>query len=80
MIAEVALSVFMFTFVIVSLVGLLMVARRELVATGDVKITVNDEAAKALTTPAGGTLLGTLAANSIFISSACGGKGYLWRL
>ena len=75
MIAEVALSVFMFTFVIVSLVGLLMVARRELVATGDVKITVNDEAAKALTTPAGGTLLGTLAANSIFIPSACGGKG-----
>ena len=71
----VTLGVFMFTFVIVSLVGLLMVARRELVATGDVTITVNDEPAKALHTPAGGTLLGTLAANEIFIPSACGGKG-----
>ena len=48
----VTLGVFMFTFVIVSLVGLLMVARRELVATGDVTITVNEEAAKALKTHA----------------------------
>ena len=68
----VSLGVFMFTFVIVSLVALLMVARRELVATGDVTITVNDEPAEALHTPAGGTLLGTLAANQIFIPSACG--------
>ena len=71
----VTLGVFMFTCVIVSLVGLLMVARRELVATGDVTITVNDEPAKALHTPAGGTLLGTLAAHEIFVPSACGGKG-----
>ncbi len=71
----IALGVFMFTFVIVTLVGLLMVARRELVATGDVAITVNDDPDKVLTTPAGGTLLGTLAANKIFIPSACGGKG-----
>ena len=71
----VALGVFMFTFVIVSLVVLLMVARRELVATGDVTILINDDPTKALHTPAGGTLLGTLAANKIFIPSACGGKG-----
>ena len=71
----VTLGVFMFTFVIVSLVGLLMVARRELVATGDVTITVNEEAAKVLHSPVGGTLLGTLAAHKIFIPSACGGKG-----
>ena len=71
----VTLGVVMFTFTIVSLVGLLMVARRQLVATGNVAITVNDNPDKALQTPAGGTLLGTLAANQIFIPSACGGKG-----
>ncbi len=71
----VGLGVFMFTFVIVSLVVVLMAARRELVSTGDVTIVINDDPAKALRTPAGGTLLGTLAANKIFIPSACGGKG-----
>ena len=71
----VTLGVAMFTFVVVSLVGLLMVARRQLVATGDITITVNDDPDKALHTRAGGTLLGTLAASHIFIPSACGGKG-----
>ena len=71
----VALGVTMFTFTIVSLVGLLMVARRQLVSTGEVTITVNDDPEKALHTNAGGTLLGTLAENKIFIPSACGGKG-----
>ena len=71
----VGLGVFMFTSVIVTLVVVLMLARRELVATGEVTITVNDDPDKALTTAAGGTLLGTLSANRIFIPSACGGKG-----
>ena len=71
----VGLGVFMFTFVIVSLVAVLMVARRELVLTGDVTIVINDDPDKALWTAAGGTLLGTLSANQIFIPSACGGKG-----
>ncbi|MCY3846274.1 MAG: NADH:ubiquinone reductase (Na(+)-transporting) subunit F, partial [Acidobacteria bacterium] len=71
----VALGVAMFTFVIVSLVGLLMAARRQLVATGEVTITVNGDAERALRTAAGGTLLGTLADNRLFVPSACGGKG-----
>ena len=71
----VLLGVGMFTFTIVTLVGLLMLARGQLVATGDVAITVNGDSNKALLTSAGGTLLGTLAANQIFIPSACGGKG-----
>lgn len=71
----VALGVFMFTFVIVALAGLIMYARSKLVATGNVTITINDDPDKALVTPAGGTLLGTLSANKIFIPSACGGKG-----
>ena len=71
----VLLGVAMFTGTILSLVAVLMAARRQLVATGDVTITVNGDPEKALTTSAGGTLLGTLAANRIFIPSACGGKG-----
>ena len=71
----VALGVFMFTFVIVTLVAFLMVARSKLVATGEVSIIVNDDLSQALTSLAGGTLLGTLAAEKIFIPSACGGKG-----
>jgi len=74
-VTEVLLGVAMFTLVIVPLVGLLMVARRQLVATGDVTITVNRDPEKALVTAAGGTLLGTLAENHLFIPSACGGKG-----
>jgi len=73
--ATVALGVFMFTFVIVSLVGVLMLARRRLVATGEVTIDINGDADKAITTSAGSTLLGTLASSRIFIPSACGGKG-----
>ena len=71
----VLLGVGMFTFTIVTLVGLLMLARRQLVATGDVTITINGDPEQALCTSAGGTLLGTLSANSIFIPSSCGGKG-----
>ena len=75
MVIEISLGVAMLTAVVVSLVGLLMIARRQLVATGDVTITVNGNADKALQTSAGSTLLGTLADNQIFIPSACGGKG-----
>ena len=71
----VVLGVVMFNAVIVSLVGLLMVARNYLVASGEVTITINDDPDNALKVASGGTLLGTLAANDIFIPSACGGKG-----
>lgn len=71
----VSLGVFLFVFIIVSQVVALMLARRQLVATGNVTITINDDKEKSITTPAGGTLLGTLASNRIFIPSACGGKG-----
>ena len=75
MVIEVSLGVAMLTAVVVSLVGLLMIARRQLVATGDVTITVNGDAEKALQTPAKPSKLGTLADNQIFIPSSCGGKG-----
>ncbi len=71
----ITLGVTVFVAVIVALVVILMAARSKLVATGDVTITINEDPEKALTTPAGGTLLNTLADNKIFIPSACGGKG-----
>ena len=64
-----------FTVVILSLVAILMVARRYLVSSGNVQIEINEDPEHTLTTEAGGTLLGTLASNKIFIPSACGGQG-----
>jgi len=71
----VLMGVAMFCFVILSLVAVLLVAKSQLVASGEVTITINEDPDKALKTPAGSTLLNTLAANKIFIPSACGGKG-----
>ncbi|MBK9702103.1 MAG: NADH:ubiquinone reductase (Na(+)-transporting) subunit F [Betaproteobacteria bacterium] len=72
---EILTGVVMFTAVILLLVAILLAAKRKLVAHGDVSILINDDPAKALKTPAGGTLLETLSNNRIFIPSACGGKG-----
>jgi Na+-transporting NADH:ubiquinone oxidoreductase subunit F len=74
-ITTIVMGVGMFTGIILSLVGLLLVARGRLVASGNVKIVVNGDESKPLQTAAGGTLLGTLASSGIFIPSACGGKG-----
>jgi len=71
----IALGVFMFTFVILALVSILLVARRYLVPAGEATILINDDPDKALKVRSGATLLSTLAANRIFIPSACGGKG-----
>jgi Na+-transporting NADH:ubiquinone oxidoreductase subunit F len=69
------LGVAVFVIVIVALVVVLMFAKSKLVASADVTITVNDDPDKAIVAAAGGTLLNTLAAQKIFIPSACGGKG-----
>jgi len=65
----------MFTMVIMALVGILLWARAKLVPSGQVKIVINEDAAKALRVAPGGTLLSTLAEESLLIPSACGGKG-----
>jgi len=68
-------GVIAFTAVILALVVILMLAKARLVASGDVKILINGDPSKAVTAPAGSTLLSTLAAQQIFIPSACGGQG-----
>jgi len=69
------LGVVMFTLIIVALVGILMVAKSQLVNAADVKIIVNDDEDQPIITQAGGTLLNALAEKKIFIPSACGGMG-----
>jgi len=69
------LGVFMFTAVVIGLVLVILAARSKLVSTGDVTIEVNGDPEHTITTQAGGKLLNTLAANGIFLSSACGGGG-----
>lgn len=71
----VVIGMLMFTGIILSLVGVLMVARKRLVSSGDVSIMVNGDPAHTIKAKAGGTLLGVLADQKIFIPSACGGKG-----
>jgi len=70
---EIFLGVFMFTGIVLALVGLILRARGILVASGNVKITVNNQTV--LEVPAGGKLLNALSAQGIFVSSACGGGG-----
>ncbi len=70
---EVILGVAMFTTVVVLLVILILIAKSKLVASGNVMLEVNEQ--KTLEVPAGGKLLGALASNGIFVSSACGGGG-----
>lgn len=69
------LGVFMFTVVVIGLVLVILAARSKLVSTGDVTIEVNGDPEHTITTQAGGKLLNTLAANGVFLSSACGGGG-----
>jgi Na+-transporting NADH:ubiquinone oxidoreductase subunit F len=72
---SIGLAVVLFTVVVLMLVTLLMVARRKMVPSGDVAITVNEDSTKVMHVAAGGTLLGALTDHHIFIPSACGGKG-----
>lgn len=57
-------SLVVFLLVILLLVIVLIVAKRYLVASGDVKITINGE--KEVISPAGSTLLNTLSTQNIF--------------
>lgn len=73
MLAEIALSISVFTGTVLLLVSVILLARQRLVASGDVQLVINDE--RTLEVPVGGKLLQTLSAQSIFLSSACGGGG-----
>lgn len=67
------ISVVVFLIMTLLLVALLLLAKAKLVPSGNVKMVVNDE--KEFKVPMGGTVLGTLQSQGIFLSSACGGSG-----
>ncbi|MCH8552882.1 MAG: NADH:ubiquinone reductase (Na(+)-transporting) subunit F [Natronospirillum sp.] len=75
MILEIVLGVVFFIVIIFALVGVIISARSKLVNTGEVTIEINDDPDKAIKAEAGSKLLGTLANQGIFLSSACGGGG-----
>ena len=66
-------SIAVFLSVMLILVIVLLVAKKYLVPSGNVKLTINGE--NTLEVESGSTLLNTLAVNGIYLSSACGGKG-----
>ena len=66
-------AVAVFLIVILLLVSLLLYARKRLVPQGKVHVEINGE--KDLEVEMGNSLLSTLAAQKIFLPSACGGKG-----
>lgn len=71
--SSILLSIGVFLGVILLLVIVLLVAKKYLVASGNVKITVNED--KEFDVPVGGSLLSTMANAGVFLPSACGGKG-----
>ena len=69
----VSLSVFLF--VVLLLVFALLLVEAAVVQKGDRQIIINEDADKSIQAPSGVTLLSALNVNSIYLPSACGGKG-----
>ncbi len=69
----VLISIVVFLTIIMILVSVLLYARKKLMPSGEVKLTINEE--KEFTVNPGSTILSTLANEKIFLPSACGGGG-----
>ena len=70
---EVTLGVLLFTLIVIALVCIILGAKSQLVASGEVSIMINDE--KTIQAPVGSKLLMALADAHLFVPSACGGGG-----
>lgn len=66
-------SIAVFLVIILVLVIILLVAKKYLSPSGNVTITINGK--DKVSVPQGGSLLSTMAAQGIYLPSACGGKG-----
>ena len=73
MIYTIIAAVCFFLLVILSLVSILLFAKAKLLPSGEVTLTINGQ--KNIKINPGGTILGTLGDNKIFLPSACGGGG-----
>ena len=56
-------------------IGIILIAKRIMVNSGDVTIGINHDSEKSIKVPAGDKLLTSLASQGIFVPSACGGGG-----
>ncbi|MBN1142283.1 MAG: NADH:ubiquinone reductase (Na(+)-transporting) subunit F [Deltaproteobacteria bacterium] len=63
----------MFTVIVLALVAVILVAKSRLVVHGKARININDDPERQLLIPTGDKLLGSLAAQGIYLPSACGG-------
>jgi Na+-transporting NADH:ubiquinone oxidoreductase subunit F len=66
-------SIAVFLGITLLLVILLLVAKKYLLPSGNVKLTINGE--NEIEVESGASLLNTLASNGVYLPSACGGKG-----
>ena len=72
---DIFLGVIAFTAAVNFMVIIILFSRKFLVATGNIKIELNNNPDRTLNVSAGGKLLQALASQDMFLSSACGGKG-----
>ncbi|MCH2224514.1 MAG: NADH:ubiquinone reductase (Na(+)-transporting) subunit F [Crocinitomicaceae bacterium] len=70
----IGITIIAFLFVVLTLVSLLLFVKAKLAPAGKITIDIND-GEKIIEVDGGGTLLGTLGSNGIFLPSACGGGG-----
>ena len=73
--STIMVGVAMFTVIVLGLVLIILMARSRLVASGNVHVDINEDGEKGIDVPVGGKLLGALADEKIYVSSACGGGG-----
>ena len=73
MLQEITIGIALFTGILLVLTLFVLFARQQLIPSGSVTITINDE--RSLNVPVGQKLLGALAANGLFVPSSCGGGG-----
>ena len=64
-----------FTGIVLILVTVILIIRSRLIASGQVKVMINDDSEHSIQVPVGGKLLSVLASQAIYLPSACGGKG-----
>ncbi len=68
-------GVIAFTVIVLILVGIILFAKSKLVASGNAKITINDDPNKSIEVKVGDKLLNSLSDAKIYLPSACGGGG-----
>ena len=69
------ISLTAFSFVILTLVGMILLVESKVVKKGDCLVIINNDKDKGIRTQRGISLLSVLATSGVFLPSACGGKG-----